>query len=273
PKLVVLVVFDQMRGDYLERWHDLFVVDGFRRLETEGTWFANCHYPYAVTQTGPGHASLLSGCSPDRHGIVSNSWYDRQQAAAVYCATSSRYERVPPAPRSEPDMAEEKKLGEKKDRIEFEPVPTGFGAPVHMLAPTLGDVLKEATHGQGKVFGLSLKDRSTILPAGKKPDGCYWFDKGQFVTSTYYRDRLHPWVGQLNEERVADQWFGQVWTKLRPDLNYTIYSGPDDVAGEGLGAGSIQGRVFPHPMNGKKPIGKEYYDALAMSPFGNELLL
>src|SRR5262249_25417816 len=79
PRLAVLIVFDQMRGDYLERWQELFVADGFRKLQTEGVWFTNCHYPYAMTATGPGHASLLSGCSPDRHGIVANEWYDRQE--------------------------------------------------------------------------------------------------------------------------------------------------------------------------------------------------
>src|SRR5207248_1588594 len=188
PKLAVLVVFDQMRGDYLMKWKDLFGPDGFRRLQIEGAWFTNCHYPYAMTATGPGHASILSGCSSDRHGIVANGWYDRKDAAPVNCATSPRYERIPPKPAAVADPADEKKddEGEKKHK--------GVGALVWMLAQTLGDVNKEATDGKGKVFGLSLKDRSALLPAGSKPDGCYWFDKGLFVTSTYYRDRLHPWV-------------------------------------------------------------------------------
>src|SRR5262245_13862787 len=78
PKLAVVIVFDQLRGDYLSRWQDHFVSDGFRRLQSEGAWFDNCHYPYSMTQTGPGHASILSGCSPDRHGIVANTWFDRK---------------------------------------------------------------------------------------------------------------------------------------------------------------------------------------------------
>src|SRR5450755_1545616 len=90
PKLLVLVVFDQFRGDYLERWDPLFVPDGFRRLKGEGAWFANCHYPYATTMTGPGHASLGTGCSADRHGIITNDWYDRAAGATVYCATTDR---------------------------------------------------------------------------------------------------------------------------------------------------------------------------------------
>ena len=88
PKLAVLVVFDQMRGDYLTRWHDLFGPDGFRRLQAEGMSFSNCHYPYAMTATGPGHASMLSGCSSDRHGIVGNGWFSRT-TGDVYCATGS----------------------------------------------------------------------------------------------------------------------------------------------------------------------------------------
>ena len=94
PRLLVLIVFDQMRGDYLLRWHDLFCPDGFRRLEREGTWFTNCHYAYAITTTGPGHASLLTGCSADRHGIISNEWWDRSAGATVSCAAEERYRPV-----------------------------------------------------------------------------------------------------------------------------------------------------------------------------------
>ena len=266
PKLAVLVVFDQMRGDYLERWRELFVPDGFRRLQTEGAWFSNCHYPYAMTATGPGHASILSGCSGETHGIVANNWYDRKEAGPVYCASFPRYERVPPLPQvTEPETkAADKKSDEEK-------TPKGFGAPVRMLAPTLGDVVKEATHGQGKVFGLSLKDRSAILPAGKHPNGCYWFDRGRFCTSTYYGERLPRWVAQFNDEHSFDRWYGKTWDRLRADVDYSQYSGPDQMPGEGKGAN--QGITFPHPMGTAKKLGSEYYSALANSPFGNELLL
>ncbi len=271
PKLAVLIVFDQMRGDYVEKWRELFVADGFRRLQTEGAWFTDCHYPYATTQTGPGHASLLSGCSADRHGIVANNWYDRKEGATVYCAAYPRYERVPPAPpKADVKPAATPPSGDAKI-FEEDPKPVGYGAPTRMLAPTLGDTLKEATNGQGKVFGLSLKDRSAILPAGKKPDGCFWFDKGQFVTSTYYNDHLAPWVTRFNEEKSFDRWFGQKWEKLNPLLDYEKYSGPDDVIGEDKG--SNQGRAFPHPMGTATKIGTEYYSALANSPFGNQVLL
>lgn len=266
PKLVVLVVFDQLRGDYIDRWKAQFGPDGFRRLTTEGAWFVNCHYPYACTATGPGHASMLTGCGPDVHGIIGNTWYDRASGAVVNCATAARYNRVPPLP----------KVGQKPDGASTESAKkeaTAYGTPERMLAPTFGEVLK-AAHPQARVIGLSFKDRSAVLPVGPKADGAYWLDStdGMIVTSTYFGDGVHPWVAEFNKARVADRWFGKPWDRLRPDLNYARLSGPDEVTGEGKG--TKQGVTFPHPTDGglKRP-GKAYYDALYNSPFGNDLLL
>jgi hypothetical protein len=254
PRLAVLIVFDQMRADYLTRWESLFDKGGFGRLLKEGTWFQDCHYPYANTFTAVGHSSLATGCSPDKHGIVGNEWYDRAVGKEVTSVASERYQPVPAA-----------KNGKK---------PANGAAPDRLLAPTLGDALKEATAGKGRVFSLSLKDRSAVFLAGKKADGCYWFNTatGQYVTSTYYRDKLHRWVEEYNRARPADAWFGRDWTRLRPDLDYARHSGPDDVRAEWTGYG--QGRTFPHAMTGglKKP-GPAYYKAVTNSPFGNELLL
>jgi hypothetical protein len=258
-RLAVLVVFDQMRGDYLERWQDLFEPDGFRRLQEQGAWFQNCHYPYAGTITGPGHASLSTGTSPFRHGIVGNDWFDRAAGTSRYCVASARYDRVPPLPPA----------GSARTK----PRPKGV-APDLLLAPTLGDALKEATGGRGRVVSLSFKDRAAVLMAGHRPDACYWLDEstGDFVTSTYFRGVPHAWVTEFNRARPSDRWFGHDWTRLRPDLAYESYSGPDDAAGEGKGIG--QGRTFPHPLTGGVPRpGPKYYQALYNSPFGNELLL
>ncbi len=260
PKLVVLVVFDQLRGDYLERWRDLFCDGGFRRLQDEGAYFRNCHYPYGNTVTGPGHASMLTGCSPNRHGIVGNDWYERG-VGQVYCVGSPRDEQIPPA------LTDVGKDGKRLGRV-------GGISPEHMTAPTLGDALKDATGSRGKVVALSFKDRSAALPGGKHPDACYWFDSGigLFVTSTYYRGRLHPWVSEYNATRPADAFFGKPWTRLRTDINYDWFSGPDEVEGEGRG--NNQGRTFPHDMTGgAKAPGKSYYEALYNTPFGNEVLL
>ncbi|MBN9121855.1 MAG: alkaline phosphatase family protein [Planctomycetes bacterium] len=260
PRLAVVIVVDQLRGDYLERWEKLFGEGGFRRICTDGAWFQNCHYPYAFTMTGPGHASISTGVSPAKHGIVTNEWYDRAAGREVYCVDSERYERVPPA-NADPTVPPAKKQ------------PLGL-SPERLLAPTVADALKDATGGKGRVVAVSFKDRSAVLMGGRRPDACYWFDTadGQFVTSTYYRDALHSWVKEFNTGRPADRWFGKNWNRLRSDLDYPRHCGPDDIAGEGVGVG--QGRRFPHPMDGgQKAAGKKYYDALYNSPFGNELLL
>jgi predicted AlkP superfamily pyrophosphatase or phosphodiesterase len=259
PRLIVLVVFDQMRGDYLIRWEPHFSEGGFRRLFKEGAWFQNCHYSYAATLTGAGHASILTGCNPARHGIVANEWYDVATGTSVNCTESIKFDRVPP-------LAANEDRASKKDR--------GNVSPDLMLAESFGDVLKEQTKNESRIVSISFKDRSAVLPAGRKPDACYWFDgvSGMFVTSTYYHPKLHSWVETFNRERVADQWFNKDWSRFRPELNYDVVVGPDDMKGEG--GGSKQGRTFPHPTTGglDKP-GKAYYDALYNSPFGNELLL
>jgi hypothetical protein len=258
-KLAVLVVFDQMRGDYPKRWESLFSAGGFLRLQSSGALFTSCHYPYATTTTGPGHASILTGTCSDKHGIINNNWFEG--GATVYCAgSSSRYEFVPgPTPKA-------------KD----------VGNPERLRAETVADALK-SMHRNAKVFGLSLKDRSAILPTGQRPDGAYWFN-GQFVTSTYYAERPRIWVEEFNRAKVADRWFGTDWVRFRDDVDYDAWSGPDYIPGEGKGIsvtakddparGWSQGVTFPHPnTGGRSRPSKEYYESLVNSPFGNELLL
>lgn len=254
PKLLVLVVFDQLRGDYLSRWSSLYGNDGFNKLTREGAWFTNCHYPYSMTVTGAGHATLGTGCVPAQHGIVENDWYDRSIPGAVYCATfGERYGMVPAGARSKSGKG-------------------AGGAPVRLLTPALGDYVKGATSNRGKVIGISLKDRGGVLPTGIKADICYWYDDntGNFVTSDYYTDHLPSYMAQFNKLRTADQWYGKDWGYFRTDINYTTYSSQDDSPGEGTGV--KQGRTFPHPMTGgEKKIGSKFYDAVYTSPYGNDL--
>jgi hypothetical protein len=283
PKLVVLVVFDQMRGDYIAKWKPLFGPDGFVRMQSDGAWFVNCHYPYAITATGPGHASMLTGCGPDVHGIVGNVWYDRKTGAVVNCSEDTRYDRVPPVPKDVPrdEVKEEWKVKETAAKPPAEPkkaAPTAtakkaYGTPDRMMAPTFTEALK-AAYPTAKAFGLSLKDRSAVLPVGPKADGTYWLDStdGRIVTSSFFRDAVHPWVTEFNKSHVVDRWFAKTWDRFRPDLDYVKLNGPDLVIGEGKG--TRQGLTFPHPTDGGlvRP-GKAYYDALYNSPFGNDLLL
>jgi hypothetical protein len=186
---------------------------------------------------------------------VANDWYDRESGKTVASVESDRYQPVPP-----PQRVQGKK-------------PFG-AAPTRLLLPTLGDALKEATGSKGRVVSLSMKDRAAALWAGKKPDACYWYSTsaGAFVTSTYYGEKLHPWVAEYNRGKPADAWFDHDWTVLYPRLDYTRYSGPDDVKAEWPGYG--QRRTFPHAMDGglRKP-GRTYYQAVLNSPYGNDLLL
>jgi predicted AlkP superfamily pyrophosphatase or phosphodiesterase len=258
-RLAVLVYFDQLRGDYLERWRSLFVEQGFNRLLRDGAWFTNCHYPYANTVTGAGHASVATGCSPWKHGIILNDWYQRSEGASVYCVTDFRSEPVPPLP-IEPRNRE----AAMKAR---------GGTPERLLAATVADVLKSATGGKARVVSLSLKDRSAILPGGQSPDACYWYEieTGQFVTSTYYRDRVHPWVEEFNRGRPADRYYGREWQRLLPHVDYQRYSSPEEAPGKD--EGFALGRTFPHLLTGgmSRPARK-YYEAIYGTPFGNELL-
>ena len=128
--------------------------------------------------------------------------------------------------------------------------------------------------GKAKIGSLSIKDRAAILMAALRAHFVYWFSTGagNFVTSTYYNDAIHAWVNDFNKQAPQDKGFGKDWTRLRADLDYAKFSGPDDVAAEGTGF--AQGRVFPHPMTGGlTKTGKKYYEALTTSPQGNELLL
>jgi hypothetical protein len=253
PRLAVLIVFDQLRGDYPARWQELFVKDGFRRFQTEGAWFQNCHYPYSDTITAPGHASVATGCSPHKHGIIANDWYDRVSGQRITSVQSERHGPIPPPAG-----------GTRLPGV----------APLRRRQPTIGDSLHAATKGKGRVVSLSIKDRAAILLAALRAQICCWFSTttGMFMTSTYYSDRLPGFVADFNRTRLADQWFETSWTRLHGQLDYARYSGPDDDSAEGTGY--EQGVTFPHPLNGgQKKISPSYYKALTTAPQGNELLL
>ena len=245
PKLVVLVVFDQMRGDYLKKWQPLFGEGGFKRLQTDGAWFTNCHYPYAYTLTAAGHTSLVTGTTPSRHGVIANEWYDRANGESVNSVTPT------------PDE-----------------IANGLG-PYRRKSETVGDVLMRLL--KGRVASMSIKDRAAILMAALRAQICYWFNPatGNFVTSRYYRPDPHSWVTKFNKAKHADQWLGQSWNYFKPKLDYKAHSSRDDFKGEGTGY--LQKQTFPHPFQlgtGKdeKENKESYYNAVTCSPMGNELL-
>lgn len=181
PKLAIILVIDQFRGDYLERWRADFKNRGFNLFLTKGAYFPDCYYDYANTKTAPGHATIGTGAYTDGHGISGNDWWDlaRNQQRPVSSVEDEHY-RIVGLP-----------SGAK---------PATGSSPRNLLASTVGDELRLATQGQSKVFGISLKDRAAILPSGAASNGAFWIDpvSGDFVTSTFYMSQLPDWASAFN---------------------------------------------------------------------------
>ncbi|HTJ31371.1 MAG TPA: alkaline phosphatase family protein, partial [Acidobacteriaceae bacterium] len=181
PRLVVVVVIDQFRGDLLSRYRSEFKGRGFRLFLDEGAWFPDCYYNYVNTKTGPGHATLGTGAYTDAHGIQSNEWWDADRSTkhTVSSVEDERYSLVDMPPGT-------------KDL-------TG-ASPRNEHASTLGDELRLATSGRSRVFGVSIKDRAAILPSGHAANGAFWLDdaSGRFTSSTYYMEHLPAWAQAFN---------------------------------------------------------------------------
>jgi predicted AlkP superfamily pyrophosphatase or phosphodiesterase len=209
PKLVVVIVIDQFRGDYLERYRNQFGDAGFRLLLDHGAYFSNCNYNYANTRTAPGHATLFTGAYSNGHGIVGNEWWEPSKKQMVTSVEDDNTKLVGIA-------------GDK----------TG-ASPHNLLSDTLGDELKLSTQGKARVFAVSLKDRASVLPGGFAADAAYWIDpaSGAWVTSTYYRNDLSKWVQDFNSTRPAKYW-DREWkdaqgTVLRSTARRKSKDGPD----------------------------------------------
>jgi predicted AlkP superfamily pyrophosphatase or phosphodiesterase len=200
PKLIVILVIDQFRGDYLNRDHAEFKGRGFKLFTDEGAWFTDCYYDYANTKTAPGHATIGTGAYSDGHGIEANEWWDagRSDTAKVSSVEDERYQLIDlPAssiPANQP--------GAPPDALKY----LIGSSPRNLRATTLGDELRLATQGRARVYGISLKDRAAILPAGQSANGAFWIDNssGQFTTSTYYMEHLPEWARAFNASgRIA----------------------------------------------------------------------
>jgi hypothetical protein len=195
PKLVVVIVIDQFRGDYLERYRDEFGDAGFRMLLDRGAYFSNCNYNYANTRTAPGHATLFTGAYTIGHGIVGNEWLDPVKKAMVTSVEDDATTLV---------GGNGNKPG---------------ASPRNLMADTLGDELKLATQGRARVFAISLKDRAAVLPGGFAADGAYWIEpqRGEWITSTYYRNALPQWVLDFNARQIEKYW-NREWKDARGKL-------------------------------------------------------
>ncbi|MCQ4036317.1 alkaline phosphatase PafA [Kaistella montana] len=248
PKLVVGLVIDQMRWDYLYRYYDKFGNDGFKRLLNEGYSLNNVHINYVPTVTALGHTSIYTGSVPAIHGIAGNDWTDKTTGKNVYCTTD---ESVMP-------------VGTTDKKV-------GSHSPKNLWSTTITDELRLATNFQAKVVGVSLKDRASILPAGHNPTGAFWFDdsSGNFVTSSYYMNDLPQWLKNFNAQNLPEKLIANGWNTLLPINQYTE-SSPDNSAWEGL-LGSAKTPTFPYSNLAQDYQAKK--DNIRYTPFGSTLTL
>ena len=246
PKLVVGIVIDQMRYDYLYRFYNYYGADGFKRLMDNGSNFTFAHFNYVPTYTGPGHTSVYTGTTPFYHGIIGNDFFDKTTGKMIYCVSDTS----------------ERTIGSSDDEGEM--------SPKKLMATTITDQLKLATNGMSKVISISLKDRAAILPGGHWANAAYWYDTktGRFISSSYYLKELPKWVVNFNNEKLADKYLSEGWKLSKPEADYQNTS-PDespfenDVFNEGK-------TTFPHGFNQVKQNSK--YGILESTPFGNQIV-
>ncbi len=247
PKLVVGIVVDQMRWDFLYRYSDRYSSGGFKRLLQDGFECENTFIPYTPTVTAAGHTCIYTGSVPAIHGITGNNFYDYTQHKALYCSEDKSVKTV----------------GAKDD--------LGQMSPKNMLTTTIGDELKLATNFKSKVIGIALKDRGAILPAGHGANAAYWYDNktGTFISSTYYMDELPEWVQGFNESDYVAKYYQQNWNTLYPVSSY-IQSDKDANTYENTPFGDDQ-KQFPYDL--RRFIDKKNYGIIRSTPFGNSLTL
>ncbi|HTM93145.1 MAG TPA: alkaline phosphatase PafA [Flavisolibacter sp.] len=245
PKLVVGIVVDQMRWDYLYRYYDRYSNDGFKRLLNGGFSCENTFINHLPSVTGVGHATIYTGSVPSIHGIAGNEWTDQWTGKTMYCVSDSTVLPIGNATSTEGKMS-----------------------PRNLLTTTITDELRMATNFRSKVVGVSLKDRASILPAGHTPTAAYWLDDatGNFITSTYYMEQLPDWVNRFNSKKRIEQLIANGWNTLYP-INTYKQSDADAKSYEGLFAGETS-PVFPHDIKAAYARSK---GSFRNTPFGNTL--
>ncbi|MBL7746182.1 MAG: alkaline phosphatase family protein [Chitinophagaceae bacterium] len=242
PKLVVGIVLDQMRWDYLYRYYDRYAANGgFKRLMNQGFSCENTMIPYTPTYTACGHSTIYTGSVPALTGITGNNWWDREKMRSVYCTEDNSVSTV----------------GSSSS--------AGKQSPSNMFTTTICDELRIATNYQAKVIGISIKDRGGILPAGHSANAAYWYDNnvGKWISSTYYMNELPAWVNSFNDQKLVDNYYKQGWNTLYPVSTYT-----QSTADEKTYENSLFGKQFPYDLSAY--IGKDY-GKISTTPMGNSL--
>jgi len=246
PKLVVGIVVDQMCYDYLYRYLERYGEGGIKRLMNQGTNCRTTMYNYVPTYTGPGHASIYTGTTPENHGIVGNEWYDRLTKKEVNCVQDDKVQTV--------------------GAVSLE----GKCAPTRLKVMTITDQLK-MTYPNAKVISMSIKNRGAILPGGHLSDGTYWFDytSGDFITSTFYMQTLPSWVSNFNKQDYPQKFLKETWNTLYDIKTYTA-SGKDDSPYEHL----LPGKTTPTFPYNLKEMSKDSnnFDLFTTTPFADNFL-
>ena len=246
PKLVVGIVVDQMRWDFLYRYYNKYENGGFKRLLSQGFSCENTMINYIPSVTAIGHSTIFTGSVPAIHGIAGNDWYDSGTGKPTYCTDDSTVISVG--------------SDSKGNKM----------SPHNLLVTTITDELRLATNFQSKVVGISLKDRAAILPAGHNPTAAFWMDdaSGKFVTSSYYLSALPEWVNDFNNSKPIEKLLENGWNTLLPIDQYTE-STADNVEWEGKLKGAID-PVFPYDVQKAYSLD---HGSLRQMPFGNTLTL
>ena len=245
PRLVVALVVDQMRWDFLYRYQERYTEGGFNRLLREGYAFHNTYINYIPSMTAVGHASIFTGAVPAVHGIIGNEWPDQNDNHIHYCTTDSATTQI----------------GAGAGKMSM--------SPRNLMATTIGDELMLSNNFQSRIIAISLKDRAAILPGGHKPTGAFWYDDntGNMVTSSWYSNQLPDWVEKFNKARAGDKLMDKSWQTLYPLQTY-INSTADSVNWERLYKGS-NSSAFPHPVD---ELYRQDKGILRNSPAGNSFI-
>ncbi len=244
PKLVIGLMIDQMRWDYLYRFNALYGPNGFKRLLNQGFSNENAMIPYVPTYTAVGHSCVYTGSVPAITGIPGNNWFDKTTNRYVYCVEDSTVKTV----------------GSTSS--------AGMMSPANMWTTTITDELKLSNNFKSKVIGIALKDRGSILPAGHSGNAAYWYDGafGKWITSSYYMQSLPGWVEQFNKKDLASIYMSKDWNTLLPMSKYEL-STADNKPYEGVIRGDSNGVVFPHKLS---KISAAYkYESFKTTPFAN----
>lgn len=247
PKLIIGIIVDQMRMEYLYRFQDDFSENGFKRIMNKGYTYHNAHFNYMPTYTAPGHASVYTGTTPSVNGIIGNAWYNRATNDDIYCTDDLSVQTLGDGSKTEGEMS-----------------------PKNLISTTITDELRLGTNFKGKVIGVSLKDRSSILPAGHFANWAFWYSKtGNFISSTYYGEKLPDWVTTFNNEKRYLNYINKGWDLYKPAATYNE-SDSDNSPYEAKLYGAEK-PIFPYDL--KKMYEKNNAGILASTPFGNDILV